>query len=160
MRAARTAALAGRIVNEVAPAAIVQFVSRPHLTRSPGDEVLRAAIRRYVSAVVDGQEHRSAALTRDYPCFHGSAAIGDAPDEVARAIDAIGRRVTGDQRRKHGSVPVGTWRGRSQKSACKEFGQHRCLSANPAAARAMDRPQAKGRSFIGELRESFCETIH
>jgi uncharacterized protein len=60
-----------------------------------GDKVLRAAILRYIGAVLDGDDDRYAAITgilrRDYPCFHGSAVIGDDPDEVARAIDAIGR---------------------------------------------------------------------
>ena len=30
-------------------------------------------------------------LRRDYPRFHGSIGIGEDPNEVARAIDAIGR---------------------------------------------------------------------
>ena len=60
-----------------------------------GDKVLRAAIARYIGAVLKGDEDRYAAITgilrRDYPRFQGSTGIGDDPDEVARAIDAIGR---------------------------------------------------------------------
>jgi uncharacterized protein len=60
-----------------------------------GDEVLRAAIARYVAAVLDGKEDCYAALTgilrRDYPRFCGPATIDDDADDVARAIDAIER---------------------------------------------------------------------
>ncbi len=66
------------------------------IPRGPlGDEVLRAAIARVVGAVLKGNLDHYAALTgilrRDYPGFRGSTGIGDDPDEVARAIDAIGR---------------------------------------------------------------------
>ena len=57
-----------------------------------GDKVLRAAVARYAEAVRDGREERYAAVTgilrRDRPRFRGRAAIGD---DVARAIDAVGR---------------------------------------------------------------------
>jgi len=60
-----------------------------------GIEVLRASIARYVGAVLDRQEDRYAAVTgilrRDYPRFPDLNGIGDDPDEVARAIDAIAR---------------------------------------------------------------------
>ena len=60
-----------------------------------GDKVLRAAIARYIGAVLKGDEDRYSAITgilrRDYPRFQGLTGIGDDPDEVARAIDAIGR---------------------------------------------------------------------
>jgi len=60
-----------------------------------GDKVLREAIARYVDAVLEGDADRYAAITgilrRDYPRFEDSTGIGDEPDEVARAIDAIGR---------------------------------------------------------------------
>jgi RNase_H superfamily len=60
-----------------------------------GDEALRAAIDRYVAAMLDGREDDYAALTgilrRDHRRFQGSTGIGHHPDEVARAIDAIGR---------------------------------------------------------------------
>lgn len=60
-----------------------------------GDDVLRDAISRYVSAVLNGHEHRYAAVTgilrRDYPRFCGLATIGDDGDDVGRAIDAIER---------------------------------------------------------------------
>jgi predicted RecB family nuclease len=59
------------------------------------DKVLRAAIARYIGAALEGDEDRYAAirgiLRRDYPCFRGLTGIGDDPDEVARAIEAIGR---------------------------------------------------------------------
>ncbi len=57
-----------------------------------GDKVLRAAVARYAKAVRDGREERYAAVTgilrRDRPLCRGRAAIGD---DVARAIDAVGR---------------------------------------------------------------------
>ena len=60
-----------------------------------GDEVLRAAIARYIAAVLNSDQDRYAAITgicrRDHPCLQGSSGISDDPDEVARAIDAIGR---------------------------------------------------------------------
>jgi predicted RecB family nuclease len=60
-----------------------------------GDNVLREAIARYVGTMLEGDENRYAAITgilrRDYPRFQGSTGIGDDPDEVAGAIDAIGR---------------------------------------------------------------------
>jgi uncharacterized protein len=60
-----------------------------------GDNVLREAIARYIGAVLEGDEDRYAAITsilrRDYPRFEGLTGIGDEPDEVARAIEAIGR---------------------------------------------------------------------
>jgi predicted RecB family nuclease len=60
-----------------------------------GDKVLRAAIARYVGAVLEGDEYRYSAITgilrRDYPRFQGLTGIGDDRDEVARAIHAIGR---------------------------------------------------------------------
>jgi predicted RecB family nuclease len=60
-----------------------------------GDNVLRAAIARYIGAVLEGDEDRYSAITgvlrRDYPRFQGLTGIGDDPDEVARAIEAIGR---------------------------------------------------------------------
>src|ERR1700730_6726820 len=60
-----------------------------------GDKVLRAAIARYIGAVLKGGEDRYSAITgilrRDYPRFQRSTGIGDDPDEVARAIEAIGR---------------------------------------------------------------------
>jgi hypothetical protein len=60
-----------------------------------GDKVLRAAIARYIGAVLEGDEDRYAAITgilrRGYPRFQGLIGIGNDPDEVARAIDAIGR---------------------------------------------------------------------
>jgi uncharacterized protein len=60
-----------------------------------GDEVLRAAIARYVGAVLKGNAAHYAPLTgilrRDYPQFGGPAGVGNDPDEVVRAIDAIGR---------------------------------------------------------------------
>jgi uncharacterized protein len=60
-----------------------------------GNEVLGAAIVRYVEAVIGGQEDHYAAITgilcRDCPRFQGSTGIGNNPDEIARAIDAIGR---------------------------------------------------------------------
>jgi predicted RecB family nuclease len=60
-----------------------------------GDKVLRAAIARYIGAVLEGDEERYSAITgilrRDYPRFQGLTGIGDGPDEVARAIEAIGR---------------------------------------------------------------------
>lgn len=60
-----------------------------------GDDVLRAAIARHIRAVLNGNQDQYAALTgilrREYPRFVGSADIGHDPDEVARAIDAIGR---------------------------------------------------------------------
>jgi uncharacterized protein len=60
-----------------------------------GDKVLRAAIARYIGAVLKGNEDQYAAITgilrRDYPRFHGSTGIGDYADDVARAVDAIGR---------------------------------------------------------------------
>jgi predicted RecB family nuclease len=60
-----------------------------------GDEVLRAAIARYIGTVLNGDQDRYAAITgilrRDYPCFEGSTGISSDPDEVARAIDAIER---------------------------------------------------------------------
>jgi AAA domain-containing protein len=59
------------------------------------DKVLRGAITRYISAVLEGREHQYAAVTgilrRDFPRFQGLSGIGDDPDEVARAIDAIRR---------------------------------------------------------------------
>jgi uncharacterized protein len=60
-----------------------------------GDQVLRGAIARYIGAVVKGDENQYSALTgilrRDYPWFQRLTGIGDDPDEVARAIDAIER---------------------------------------------------------------------
>ena len=60
-----------------------------------GDKVLRDAIARYIGAVLEGDEDRYSAITgilrRDYPRFRGLTGIGDDPDEVARAIEAIGR---------------------------------------------------------------------
>jgi len=60
-----------------------------------GDEVLRAAIARYVGPVLAGDEDQYAAITgilrRDYPRFQGSPAVGDDAEDVARAIDAIER---------------------------------------------------------------------
>ena len=60
-----------------------------------GDKVLRAAIARYIGAVLEGDEDRYSAITgilrRDYPRLRGLTGIGDDPDEVARAIEAIGR---------------------------------------------------------------------
>jgi uncharacterized protein len=60
-----------------------------------GDKVLRAAIARYTGAVLKGNEDQYAAITgtlrRDYPRFQSSTGIGDDADDVARAIDAIGR---------------------------------------------------------------------
>jgi predicted RecB family nuclease len=60
-----------------------------------GDDVLRAAIARYVSAVLKGNENQYSALTgilrREFPRFVGFAGIGADPSEVARAVDAIGR---------------------------------------------------------------------
>jgi uncharacterized protein len=60
-----------------------------------GDKVLRAAIARYIGAVLKGNEDQYSALTgilrRDYPRFQGSTGIGDYTDDVARAIDAIER---------------------------------------------------------------------
>jgi predicted RecB family nuclease len=60
-----------------------------------GDDVLRAAIARYVNSVLKGDKDRYAALTsilrRDYPCFLGATGIGNIQDEVARASDAVGR---------------------------------------------------------------------
>jgi hypothetical protein len=59
------------------------------------DKVLRAAIARYIGAVLKGDEDRYAAITgilrRDYPRFQRLTGIGGHPDEVARAIDAIER---------------------------------------------------------------------
>src|SRR5207302_2677028 len=60
-----------------------------------GDDALRAAIARYVGAVLDGNEDRYAAVTgilrRDYPRFCDPLTISDDADDIARAIDAIGR---------------------------------------------------------------------
>ena len=60
-----------------------------------GDEVLRAAIARYVATVLGGREDYYAALTgilrRDFPRFRGSTGIADDAEDVARAIDAIQR---------------------------------------------------------------------
>jgi hypothetical protein len=60
-----------------------------------GDKVLRAAIARYIDAVLKGDEDRYSAITgilrRDYPRFQGLTDIDGDPDEVARAIEAIGR---------------------------------------------------------------------
>jgi predicted RecB family nuclease len=60
-----------------------------------GDKVLRAAIARYIGAVLEGDEDRYSAITgilrRDYPGLRGLTGIGDDRDEVARAIEAIGR---------------------------------------------------------------------
>jgi hypothetical protein len=60
-----------------------------------GDKVLRAAIARYIGAVLKGDEHQYSAITgilrRDYPRLQGLTGIGDDPDEAARAIEAIGR---------------------------------------------------------------------
>ena len=60
-----------------------------------GDKVLRAAIARYIGAVLEGDEDRYAPITgilrRDCPRFRGLTGIGDDPDEVARATQAIGR---------------------------------------------------------------------
>jgi uncharacterized protein len=57
------------------------------------DKVLRAGITRYISAVLESRENQYAAITgilrRDFPQFQGFTAIGDDPDEVVRAIDAI-----------------------------------------------------------------------
>ncbi len=59
------------------------------------DKVLRTAITRYIGAVLEGDADQYAAITgilrRDYPRFQGLTVIGDDPDEVARAIDAIER---------------------------------------------------------------------
>jgi uncharacterized protein len=59
------------------------------------DKVLRGAITRYIGAVLEGCEGRYAAVTgilrRDVPRFQGFTGIGDDPDEVVRAIDAIER---------------------------------------------------------------------
>jgi uncharacterized protein len=59
------------------------------------DKVLRGAITRYIGAVLEGREDQYTAITgivrRDYPRFQGLTGIGDDPDEVARAISAIGR---------------------------------------------------------------------
>jgi predicted RecB family nuclease len=60
-----------------------------------GDKVLHAAIARYIGAVLNGGEDRYSAITgilrRDYPRFQGFTGVGDGLDEVARAIEAIGR---------------------------------------------------------------------
>ncbi len=60
-----------------------------------GDNVLQAAIARVVGSVLKGNVDLYAALTgilrRDYPRFIISTGTGNDPDEVARAIDAIGR---------------------------------------------------------------------
>jgi predicted RecB family nuclease len=60
-----------------------------------GDKVLRDTIARYIDALLEGDEDRYIAITgilrRDYPRFQGLTGIGDDPDEVARAIEAIGR---------------------------------------------------------------------
>src|SRR5207253_9022467 len=60
-----------------------------------GDDALRAAIARYVGAVLDGNEDRYATVTgilrRDYPRFCDPLTISDDADDIARAIDAIGR---------------------------------------------------------------------
>src|SRR5207245_11579250 len=60
-----------------------------------GDKVRRQAIARYIGAVLNGDEDRYSAITgilrRDYPRFRGLTGIRDDPDEVARAIEAIGR---------------------------------------------------------------------
>src|SRR5258708_6550454 len=60
-----------------------------------GDKVLRAAIARYIGAVLTGDEDRYSAITgilrSDYPRFQGLTGIGDDPDEVARAIEPIAR---------------------------------------------------------------------
>ncbi len=60
-----------------------------------GDKVLRAAIARYIDAVLKGNEDQYGAITgilrQDYPRFRGLTRIGGDPDEVARAIEAIGR---------------------------------------------------------------------
>jgi len=60
-----------------------------------GDKVLRLAIARYIGGVLESGEDRYAAITgimrRDYSRFQGLTGIGNDPDEVARAIDAIGR---------------------------------------------------------------------
>jgi uncharacterized protein len=66
------------------------------IPRGPiGDEALRKAIVRYIGAVLKGNEDQYAAITdilrRDYPRFQGSIGVGDDADDVARAIDAIGR---------------------------------------------------------------------
>jgi hypothetical protein len=66
------------------------------IPRGPiGDDVLRSAICRYIGAVLKGDEDHYAALTsilrRDYPRFQDLNGIGDDPDEVSRAIDAIER---------------------------------------------------------------------
>jgi hypothetical protein len=61
------------------------------------DKVLRAAITRYIDAVLKGDEINippsPASLRRDYPRFQRLTDIGDDPDEVARAkasaIDAV-----------------------------------------------------------------------
>ena len=59
------------------------------------DKVLRTAITRYIGAVLEGREDQYAAITgilrRDFPRFQGFTTFGDDPDEVTRAIDAIGR---------------------------------------------------------------------
>ncbi len=60
-----------------------------------GDKALRAAIARYIGVVLKGDEDRYSAITgilrRHYPRFQGFTGIGEEPDEVARAIEAIGR---------------------------------------------------------------------
>jgi hypothetical protein len=60
-----------------------------------GDEVLRAAIARYIGAVLKGNEDQYAAITgilrRDYPRFQGLTVVGEDAGEVIRAIDAIER---------------------------------------------------------------------
>jgi predicted RecB family nuclease len=59
------------------------------------DKVLRGAINRYIGAVLKGYEDQYSALTgilrRDYPRLQSLTGIGDDPDEVTRAIDAIER---------------------------------------------------------------------
>jgi predicted RecB family nuclease len=59
------------------------------------DKVLRAAITRYIGAVLKGYEDQYSALTgilrRDYPRFQRATGTSDEADDVARAIDAIGR---------------------------------------------------------------------
>src|SRR5712671_10735 len=60
-----------------------------------GTEPLRDAIARYVSAVAQGNESHYPAITgilrRDLPRFGGSAIVQQDADDVARAIDAVGR---------------------------------------------------------------------
>jgi hypothetical protein len=60
-----------------------------------GDKVLRAAIARFIGAVLEGDEDQYAAITgilrRDYPRFQGLTGIGNHQDEAGLAIDAIGR---------------------------------------------------------------------